>query len=292
MRRKIGILVLALALSFSFPVATHAAGAAAAAVSLLIYIQQVWDSVMVVTNWIAQARQMMANVTNTYHTMLKMLEVERRAIENLLSIGNIRSIDDFSRWMNRTMFLAREQEHHFNNLRFDVGNNSFTMREINEIPAALRENFSDPFNRNFTDEDRRRFWLQYGGLTAGNYAYMRTWQQRNQQIADMIMSRDAVLNDEFDEAAARNQAIMNEYSAANEQLHEKEILMNTHITAMNTEMAVREQTRLMLELHQYQLSRDRMEEMPPTPPRLSDQWNHDPFMAITQGRGESTFSDW
>jgi len=274
-------------------VKTHAAGAAAAAVSTaILYGQQALEFILVAQRWNNQVTQFRDNIRNTYETLQRMIDTERRAIENLMSIGNIRSIDDFWSWQNRVFFLARESEHHFNNIRFDVGNRSYGIREVDQIPDALRDNFSDPFARNFTDEERRRFLTQHGRLTAGNYVFMRSWQQRNQQIAERIMSVDQVLADEFDDAAARNQEMMDRYANVNEDLQEREILMNTHITAMNTEMAVREQTRLMVELHQYQLSRDRMMDTPPTPPFLSDSWNHNPFGSVTQGAGESSFSNW
>jgi hypothetical protein len=273
-------------------VKTHAAGAASAAVTAAIHALQWSDSIATILSWRQQVLDMRDNITNTYESMRRIVDTERRALENLRSIGDIRSIDDFWSWQNRVFFLARESEQHFNNIQFTVGNRSYGIREVDQIPDALRDNFSDPFARNFTDEERRRFLTQHGRLTAGNYVFMRSWQQRNQEIAQRIMSVDQVLADEFDDAADRNQEMMDRYANVNEDLQEREILMNTHITAMQMEMAIREQTRLMVELHQYQLSRDRMMDTPPTPPFLSDSWNHNPFGSVTQGAGESSFSNW
>lgn len=288
MRKFLKIIVVLVFLAS--PVRVHAAGVGSAALAAMIYIQLQATHLMQVLSFALELRESIKTVYNTYNQLQRMIDAERRALNNLRSIADVRSISDFMTWQNRQLFLAREAEWHFDRMNVRVGGNTYSMREIEDIPNALRNSFRDPFERDFSEEDRRNLLLRLG-MAPGNYTYLRTWEQRNNEIARRIMTYSNIFHAEHEEAAMRNQAVMDRYSVVNEDLDINEILMETHVTAMNTEMAIREQTRIMIEMHEYTLSRDRMMDTPPTPPSLSHHWNSNHFDRITEGIGINSFSD-
>ena len=291
---KVFLLVFVL----SLPVHVHAGGggavggAASAVYSALIYAQQLRDSVAMSIAWAQQYIQMANSIRNSYHQLQHMIELERRALLNLRSLLDVRSARDFMNWTNRQVFLARQSEATFNRMRVNIGGRNYTMRQIEDIPEALANQFRDPFSGSLSESERRRVWTQMG-LSPGNYAYLRTWQRRSENAALRIMTYSEILHEEHEEAAARNEQIMRDYSAPrsnDNEIQEREIMMNTHVTLMNTEMAIRDQTRIMVEIAEYQQAMDRKRYAPPTPVRFSDSWGTDPFGSITDGHGTSTFS--
>jgi len=244
---------------------------------------------------IAEYAYIIKNTYDTFETTVKqfdkMVDAEKRAIKNIASIVDIRSLDDFMNWTNRTMYLAREEEYYFNQMGVQIGKNKYDMTQIFDIPNALINSFRDPFEGDYTEEERREMWEKLG-LTPGNYNYMKTWEERNDKIAKRILTYSDIYADEHEEAAARNQNIMDKYSVSSEDLDINEIEKEAHITAMNTEMAIREQTRLMIEMHEYELSKDRMAATPPSPPKRSFFWDENPFGSITSGHATNSYENW
>ena len=238
-----------------------------------------------------QLKEMADTAKNTLAQLWEAKAAADRAIKNIRSVGDIRSIDDFIKWHNRQLYLEREVEYRYDKASVKIGKNTYKLHEIDEVPNAIRNSFRDTFDGDFTEEEKRDLFISLG-LAPSNYAYLKTWEERNNKIAKRILTYSDVFAEEHDEAAARNQNIMDKYRVSGDDLDINEITKEAHITAMNTEMAIREQTRLMVEMHDYQLSRDKMNERLPSPPRRSDSWGDDPFGSITAGHGSSSYEGW
>jgi len=277
------------------PLRVHAVGAAAAAAESLgaaaIVATLEKNHLIEIVEFAATAAETAKTAKDTYENFLKLKEAERKAWNNIRSVVDIRSVEDFMKWTNRTMYLAREEEYYYSQMGVQIGGNTYKMHEIDQIPDALRNSFRDPWDKDYTEEEKRDMWIKLG-LTPGNYNYMKTWQERNDKIAKRIMTYSDIFAAEAEEAAERNQNIMGKYQASSDTLDINEISKEAHITAMNTEMAIREQTRLMIEMHEYQLSRDRMNEQLSTPPKKSDFWGENPFGNISGGQGSNSYENW
>jgi hypothetical protein len=266
-------------------IAAEAAGSAA----IVAALEQI--HAVEIIKFISTAKETADTARDTYKNLQKLIDAEKRSLKNIQSIVDIRSVSDFVNWTNRTMYLAREEEYYYNQMGIKIGNNTYKMHEINQIPDAMRNSFRDPYDGDFTEDEKRDMWIRLG-LTPGNYNYMKTWEERNDKIAKRILTYSDVFADEFEEAAERNQNIMDKYRESGDDLDINEIEKEAHITAMNTEMAIREQTRLMVEMHEYQLSRDRLAAIPPSPPKRSDFWDEDPFGSISGGHGVNNYENW
>jgi len=275
------------------PLRVHAAGEIAS--TIVSAIKGAVDSagIIKVMNAIhaKEIIELMNTASDTAEDLEHTIEATKRAWNNIQSIVDVRSVGDFMKWFNRQLYLEQEVEYRYNKVSVKVGKNSYKLHEIDEIPDALRNTFMDPREVDFTEEEKKQMWVSLG-LAPSNYAYLKTWQERNDKIAKRIITYSDVLADEHEEAAARNQNIMGKYSVSSKTLDINEITKEAHITAMNTEMAIREQTRLMIEMHEYNLSRDRMLDTPPNQPRRSDFWGEDPYGSITAGHGVNSYENW
>ena len=279
MRKIAMIFTFCVVLSF-IPIKTaHAGGAAAAATAALINLQLIATHAMHVVNQVMNYTQFVNSARDAYQQLQNMIRAEERALRNLRTIVDVRSFSDFMNWQNRQLFLAREVEWHYHRMNVNVGGSTFRMHEISGVPDAMRNTFGDPFAREFTDAEIRDMWIHLG-LTPANYVYLQTWQQRNEEIGRRLLTYSDILHEEHEEAQARNQNILNRYNTGDE-VDPNRIAMEHHVTAMNTEMAIREQTRIMVEIAEGEMARHRMANTPQSPPQVSLIWDVSPFRSIT-----------
>jgi hypothetical protein len=187
-------------------------------------------------------------------------------------------------WQNRQLYMEQEVEQRFNNLGIQVGNKTYGWAEIDQIPNAVNNQFGSPYWDDFTEEQRQEMYYKLG-LSPANYHYVKAWQNREESIAKNISFRKDILNDEKSRTASGYKNIIGQYREQNEKLDTNEILKNSHITQMQTEMVLRDVATQMAEKNEYDLARDKLLGAPPNPPRLSDRRNDQPFTSITEGQG-------
>ena len=271
MKRKLYIFALIVCLFFPAQ-KTHAAGAVAA----LLEVQILADAVF----YAGQLAEMAMAVKHAYAQLKELKDSAERAVNNLKGVADIQSISDFKNWFNRQLYLERETEYRFNRLGVKIGKTNYKLFDIDKIPDALKYEYYDKFKNDFSEEEKRDMWVSMG-LSPGNYAYIKTWQDRNEKIAREIRTHNDVFADEFEEAANRNDNLMNKYAVENLQLDQNEILKESHITGMHTEMSVRENTMSIMKLLNYELSRDRLAEAPATPVQPYRNWNESIYGSIT-----------
>jgi hypothetical protein len=225
--------------------------------------------------------QTVQSVQYLYQQTVNMFEAEKRALENLRSIADVRSFDDFMKWQNRQLYMEKEVEDRFNNLGVKIGGKTYRAAEIDEIPDAMRSSFKDPFEDDFTEEQRKEMYLTLG-LAPGNYNYVKKWQEREADFVRRIQVQSALLYDENKHAAKGYNDLIEKYSQPADGLDMNQILKNMHITQMQTEMVLREIARQNAEKYEYDIARNKLAETPPTPLRLSDTWNAQIFEPITE----------
>ena len=271
--------IFVLCIFIAFPIRAHAGGVASAGVLSAILTHDIVSQIANFAEYAYSGYQAYQTVLNTYNKFQKMVDAEKRAFNNLISIVDTRSLADFMNWGNRQIYLARESEHYYDQMGVKIGDNTYKMSEIDKIPGALMNEFSDPFSNDMTEEQKRDAWIRMG-LSPGNYTYLKTWEDRNNKIAQRIMIYSDIFFNEHEEAASRNRNMMNKYGTSNEELDINEISKEHHITSMNIEMTLREQTRILMELAELTLSRQKMMDTPPTPTMRSLIWGADPFRSI------------
>ena len=283
MRKKTAIFVIALSLAFPpraqafiYTLIEQIAFAPAVVAGNAMLAHDIISQIANFAQYIYKGYQFYQTAVNTYNQFQKMVEAEKRTFNNLRSIVDTRSLADFMNWGNRQLYLARESEHYNEQMGIKIGNNTYSAHDIDKIPAALMNEFSDPFSNELTEEEKRDIWLKMG-LTPGNYAYLMAYEDRRDKIAKRIMTYSDIFFDEHEEAAARNRNMINKYGSSNEELDINEISKERHITDMNIEMTLREKTRLLMELSEFELSQQEIDSRPPTPTMRSLIWGADPF---------------
>jgi len=278
MKRMLKVFMLIMVLTCSFNVHAQLAVADGAVHTLMATLGI--DQVIYYAQSLAQ---LVTNVMNTYQQVQYMIQAEQRALQNLTAIADVRSLDDFMRWQNRQLYMEREVEDRFNNLGVQIGNKMYRRQDIHDIPAALRTNYGDEYWDEFTEDQRKEMYTTLG-LAPSNYVYVQTWAEREKDIGRRMLTYGYILDDEYKMTADDYADLVDRYTSG-EEFTENQLSMNQHITQMRIEMSLRALARQIAERNEYDLARDALAATPPNPPRLSDEFNSDPFGTITEGYG-------
>jgi membrane-associated HD superfamily phosphohydrolase len=225
--------------------------------------------------------QMIQNAQNTYNQYQNMIRAEQRALENLKSIADVRSFDGFMEWQNRQLYLERQAEYRFKNMGIKIGDKNYTMKNVEDIPEGIRNNFGDPYWEDFTEAQRKKMWTQLG-LSPSNYMYVKTWQEREDAIAQKILTKKGAINEDNMTIYEIFRSTAGRYATENENIGEKEILMDTHMTLMDVSKTLRDILYDMAEKNEMELARQKQAAAPPNPPRVSGHWNSRFFKPITE----------
>ena len=275
---------------FSSPYFVHAGGAAGAAIAESIFLQ---DMIQYAADLAIQGKQvyeMVESVLTAKEQLENIIASEKRAIKNLKSVLDVRSFGDFMNWFNRQIYLSQKAEASYSELGVSIGKNNIKLSEIDKIPDALRNTFHDPFDKDFTEEEKYQMYTQLG-LSPSNYMYLKTWQVEGEDLTKRIMTYGGIFSEEAEEAAWRNREIMDKYMNSSEDSPDaNEIAKQSGLSLAQIEMAIREQNNLLMLLHKWLLVKDKENSMPPSPPRLSPDYKQPMFERITGGSGRSSYT--
>jgi len=224
--------------------------------------------------------QFVESVQHAYQQVQHMIEAEKRAIENLRSITDVKNFDDFMKWQNRQLYMEREVEDRFNNLGVKIGGKTYRTGDIDDIPEAMQSTFGREYWENeFTEDQRREMYLN-AGLSPGNYTYVKKWREREGDFVKKIQAQAQLWADENEDAANNYNHLIDKYASGDE-VHTNEILQNINMSLIQQEMVLREIARQMAEKNEYDVAMNQLASTPPNPPRLSDTFNARPFGSIS-----------
>jgi len=158
---------------------------------------------LIAGTWVEEAiyfAQMVANdvqqITHLATQVDYTIKSYEKAAKNLATIGDVKSWDDFWDWHNRQLYLERMSEDAFNNMNVTVGSKNYSIFDVEGIASGAREDYVDFWDKEFTEDQRREMWIGLG-LTPANYAYVQTWQAREQELARLFLAGTAVQNAEY-----------------------------------------------------------------------------------------------
>jgi len=154
-------------------------------------------------NWVKQAADMATQIKH-FVSMIKNMEkqIENYA-QNIGNIENVRGFNDFMGWFNRQPYLERMTEEAFNDMNVTIGKKNYKLYDIEGMAYGLKEKYAGYWDKEFTEEQRKNMWVGLG-MSPANYAYVQTWNAREQQIAREFLSARAVHNKEYKEEMERN----------------------------------------------------------------------------------------
>ena len=230
--------------------------------------------------YIQSVAQMADSVMNGYNQLQTTIRMYEMAVKNLNGITDVRSFDDFMSWYNRQLYLERQTENKFKNIGVKIGGENYKLADIQEIPDAMKENYVDYWEKEFTDEQRRQMWLNLG-LTSANYTYIQTWKTREKNLIKSILTKRETLNEEY------NKEIMDRLAddknrTDSDKMGEKELLSMLVEESIANNKKLNDIAMDMAEANEWQLSRYEQSKAPPNPPMLSESWNTSFFGPITE----------
>jgi len=182
------------------------------------------------------AQMVQDNITQIMHLASQVeytIKSYEMAAKNLASIGDIRSWDDFMEWHNRQLYLERKTEEAFMGMNISIGKKNYSIFDVEGMTGGFDETYVKYWENEFTEDQRREMWTNLG-LTSSNYAYVKTWQSREQELARQFLAGTAVKNAEYMESVAKANAIK-ERLAADKDIGE---LDKKEMDAMQIEMLV------------------------------------------------------
>jgi len=283
------LFLFALFIFIFFPFKAYAS-AVGTAITAMIYQQQIVQWLMDMGYQIKQAAEDAMSVYHLYEQVQHWVRNEERYLKNLRSIMDVRSFQDFMGWFNRSMYIARESERIYSDMGVNIGGKKYYLSEIDEIPEAVRNEYIDRNWDNISEEERYKIWTKLG-LAPSNYFYMKTWQNRNEEIKKRLLTSREMHLDEMEDAAARNNDLLAQYSESSDDIDSNTIAKNSGASLAQIEMALRELTVTTDDLMAYIASRDEANKFIPNSYVPYENWNLSLYKRLTDTSFVSNFED-
>jgi hypothetical protein len=231
--------------------------------------------------YIQSMAQLVTNVQHAYDQLQNMIRAEQRVIRNLRGITDIKSWDDFMSWYNRQLYLEKQVEEKFNNLGVKIGKKTYHVKDIADIPYALKETYVDYWDEEFTEEQRREMWINLG-LTPSNYAYIQTWKQREKDLIKKFLTKPEIQNDEYMEAMTRNSELADRLAedrnkSDDDRMGEKEIASMEVEISIATNKTINDIAMTLAEMQEMQATQLLKNLTPDDSPPVSESWDKSYF---------------
>jgi hypothetical protein len=230
--------------------------------------------------------QMVDSAQNTYNQFQNMLRAEERALQNLKGIQDVKSWEDFMKWQNRQLYLEKEAESRFVNMGVKVGGKTYTLKNIEDIPAGFVDTYVDYWKEDFSEAQRKEMWTKLG-LSPSNYVYVKSWENREKALAQKLLTKKDVLNDDNKKWYERlneikNTLVNDKTKPEEDKLQEKSLLQYLLEVMMDTNRVTRDMAYDAAEKNEYELTKDKMNNTAANPPMLSDSYNTDSFAELSE----------
>jgi hypothetical protein len=160
------------------------------------YIQQVFE-------WIEEGERWASQVQHYYRQVESMIEQSKRAMQNLETANDIKSWSDFMDFYNRQLYLERSAMESFDKMSVQIGNKTYKLTDIEGMAHGFDETYSDKWNKEFTEEQRRKMWYKMG-LTPANYAFVQPFREKAREIAIQGLTSVEVQNEWYMRNMERN----------------------------------------------------------------------------------------
>jgi hypothetical protein len=141
----------------------------------------------VITHQIAEIEHFVAQVEH-----MKMQA--QQAVQNLESIKDIDSWDDFMAFYNRQLYLERKTGEAWDNMNIKIGKKDYHISDTAGMIYEVNDTYVDYWFNEFTEEQRREMWLELG-LTPANYAYVQPFRARAMEHVQQGLTAVGIQNE-------------------------------------------------------------------------------------------------
>jgi hypothetical protein len=218
---------------------------------------------------------------NTYNQVQAAIRAEERALKNLQGITDVKNWDDFMSWYNRQLYLERQTESRFTGMGVTIGKKNYKLKDVASMPYALKSEYVDFWDNEFKEEQRIQMWRGLG-LTPSNYAYVKTWQEREQKLLERFIAKAEIQNEEYMADMDRSDGMMTKLmedsgKPIDEKMSEKELLSMLLEQTIANNKKLNDISMIMAENQDYQATQRLQALTPNDAPVVSEDWNKSYF---------------
>jgi hypothetical protein len=264
--KRLTIIFLA-AVLLSLPAAAFAQDVGAAEIALLLTGKLPTE----LAYYIDSVTQAIQSAQNTYNQFQNMLRQEQQFLENLKGLGDLSSFQDFMDFYDRQSNLVKQTVDQFKNIGVTIGGKTYKLEDLEKINDP---DMQDAFAGEFSEQERRELWTQLG-LSPANYVYMTAWQSKEQDLAQNILTRKQIINEEMVAAGERRRELLEMTNGENVQ--EKGLLQAILEVQLDTNLVTRQAAYDAAEARELELAQKRLENRPISYPPVSDSWDSEIF---------------
>jgi len=202
------------------------------------------------------------------------------AVQNLKSIEDIKSWDDFMDWYNMQLYLERQAMETWDNMSVKIGKKDYKLTDVYGIAEGLKDTHIDYWNKEFTEEQRKEMWLGLG-LTPANYAYVQPFRAKANEITKRNLTRVQIQNGTYmknmEKNRDRQKKLAEDHLKSKEnQLGSKELLMMTLESLLETNKALNDMAMNQAMEMEEKAVKEALDKAPKTDPPLAN-WRTDGF---------------
>jgi len=159
--------------------------------------------------WAQQALDMVESIARLQEMVERFGKQIEMQMDNLANIGNIHSFKDFTTWHNRQLYLERMTEDAWNGMSIKIGKKDYKLTDVEGMAYGFKDTYVDYWDKEFTEAQREEMYVGLG-LTPANYAYIKTWDAREQQLAKEFLAARIIHNANYMDEMTRNNEKLNE----------------------------------------------------------------------------------
>jgi len=236
---------------------------------IIYYAQMVEDNITQITNTITQIEHME--------------EAAKRSVQNLASIKDIGSWDDFMDFYNRQLYLERQAAQAWDNTTVTIGKKKYHLTDIENIAYGTKDSYVDYWAKEFTPEQEREMWMTMG-LTPANYAYVTPFRERAKELTREDFMAAKMQNEWYVRQMERNKAIRDKLAAdqhkdTNDKLGAKEVTMMILETLLDTNKVMNDMAMNQAREAEKKANEEMLNKAPNDKPLIAD-WNKYAFEMI------------
>ena len=231
-----------------------------------------------IMNGANQITQLQHMVDNTVYQI-------ERTLQNLSSVGDIGSWEDFMNWYNRQLYMERRAIETFNNMNVKIGNTNYKLTDIEGIADGISYTYMEYWDREFTEAERREMWLGLG-LSPSNYAYVQPFRERARDVYREAFVSSEIQNEWYVYNMERNNERLLRFAADNElanddpdKLTEKQVLMYGVESSMENNKVLNDIAMGITDIKEMLATEYYLNQVPSNAPILSN-WPEDGFRPL------------
>lgn len=154
--------------------------------------------------------------------VLKAEQMLEKTAQNMQSIKNVDSWDDFMDWYNRQLYYERMSIETIKGMNVTVGKKNYSLYDLEGIRDGINETYVEYWDKEFTEEQRKEMWLGLG-LSPSNYAYVQPYRVKGREVARILLTMSEIQNEKNKKTSEANKKDLDDLAADAELPEDKQM---------------------------------------------------------------------